>query len=41
MLDEVRHRLPEGGFNDHPHCGIEIITYTMDGEFLHEDSKGN
>jgi quercetin 2,3-dioxygenase len=25
----------------HPHAGFEVVTYLMDGEFFHRDSKGN
>ena len=29
------------GFPDHPHRGIETVTYMLSGEFRHEDSTGN
>ena len=29
------------GFPDHPHRGIETVTYMLNGEFRHEDSTGN
>ncbi|HTS45843.1 MAG TPA: pirin family protein [Puia sp.] len=25
----------------HPHAGFEVVTYLLDGEFFHRDSKGN
>jgi quercetin 2,3-dioxygenase len=25
----------------HPHAGFEVVTYLIDGEFFHRDSKGN
>lgn len=40
MLDEVRVKLP-AGFPDHPHRGMETVSYMIGGQFLHEDSKGN
>lgn len=32
---------PGKGFGMHPHANMEIITYLIDGELLHEDSLGN
>lgn len=32
---------PAGGVPDHPHAGIEVITYLLDGENDHRDSMGN
>jgi len=29
------------GFPDHPHRGIETVTYMLNGKFRHEDSTGN
>lgn len=40
ILDEFCVKLP-AGFPDHPHRGMETVTYMIDGEVLHEDSKGN
>lgn len=31
----------EAGFPDHPHRGMETITYLKSGKFLHEDMLGN
>jgi hypothetical protein len=25
----------------HPHAGFEVVTYLLDGEFFHRDSKGH
>ncbi len=30
-----------GGFPDHPHRGIETVTYMLDGVMRHGDNKGN
>ena len=32
---------PGSGFETHPHQEIEIISYCVDGELVHEDSLGN
>ena len=40
MLDEFRVRLP-AGFPDHPHRGMETVTYMQSGNMLHEDFLGN
>jgi len=40
MFDEAKVKLP-AGFPDHPHRGQETVTYMLDGEVMHEDSKGN
>jgi redox-sensitive bicupin YhaK (pirin superfamily) len=29
------------GFSDHPHRGFETVTYMLDGQFQHRDSRGN
>jgi redox-sensitive bicupin YhaK (pirin superfamily) len=29
------------GAPDHPHRGFETVTYLLEGEFMHEDSRGN
>lgn len=31
---------PENGFSWHPHRGLEIYTYVIEGELYHEDSTG-
>ena len=40
MLDHFRVKLP-AGFPDHPHRGMETVTYMKSGNVLHEDFKGN
>jgi redox-sensitive bicupin YhaK (pirin superfamily) len=40
MLDNFNVKLP-AGFPDHPHRGMETVTYMMSGNILHEDFKGN
>ena len=40
MLDNFKVALP-AGFPDHPHRGMETVTYMISGEIMHEDSKGN
>ena len=40
MLDNFNVKLP-AGFPDHPHRGMETVTYMMSGNMLHEDFKGN
>lgn len=32
---------PERGFGTHPHRDMEIVTYVVDGQLTHQDSKGN
>jgi len=44
MLDDFRAPRPEdylAGFPDHPHRGIETVTYMLDGAIEHGDSIGN
>ena len=44
MLDDFRSDKPEeylAGFPDHPHRGIETVTYMLEGTVDHEDSMGN
>jgi len=43
LLDEFRSDDPNdyiAGFPDHPHRGIETITYMVQGSFRHRDSRG-
>ena len=40
MLDLFCVKLP-AGFPDHPHRGMETVTYMLSGEILHEDFKKN
>ena len=40
MLDNFNVKLP-AGFPDHPHRGMETVTYMISGEIKHEDFKGN
>jgi redox-sensitive bicupin YhaK (pirin superfamily) len=43
LLDEFRSDNPKdylAGFPDHPHRGIETITYMINGTFRHRDSRG-
>ena len=40
MLDNFNVKLP-GGFPDHPHRGMETVTYMLSGAIKHEDFKGN
>jgi quercetin 2,3-dioxygenase len=44
MLDDFRSKKPEdylAGFPEHPHRGIETVTYMLEGTVDHEDSMGN
>ena len=44
LLDEFRSENKDdyiAGFPMHPHRGIETITYMIEGQFVHRDSKGN
>ncbi len=44
LLDEFRSDSPKdyiAGFPEHPHRGIETITYMIHGKFRHKDSKGH
>jgi redox-sensitive bicupin YhaK (pirin superfamily) len=38
-MSHTKMKLP-GGFPDHPHRGIETLSYIWDGEVSHEDSTG-
>jgi len=43
LLDEFKSDNPKdylAGFPDHPHRGIETITYMIEGKFRHRDSRG-
>ena len=40
MLDLFKVKLP-AGFPDHPHRGMETVTYMLSGEIMHEDFMGN
>jgi redox-sensitive bicupin YhaK (pirin superfamily) len=43
LLDEFKSDNPKdylAGFPDHPHRGIETITYMISGSFRHRDSRG-
>jgi redox-sensitive bicupin YhaK (pirin superfamily) len=43
LLDEFKSDNPKdyiAGFPDHPHRGIETITYMITGNFRHKDSRG-
>ncbi len=44
MLDEVGPVIYAPGETigapDHPHCGLETVSYILSGEKLHEDSMG-
>lgn len=43
LLDQFRSDNPRdymAGFPDHPHRGIETITYMVEGRFRHRDSRG-
>lgn len=44
LLDEFKNEDPAqyiAGFPDHPHRGIETVTYLIAGGMRHEDNKGN
>lgn len=34
-------RFPVGVFGDHPHRGLETVTYIIEGQIDHRDNKGN
>ena len=40
MFDEYKVKLP-AGFPDHPHKGMELVTYMKEGTMLYEDCEGN
>jgi redox-sensitive bicupin YhaK (pirin superfamily) len=43
LLDEFKSRSKEdyiAGFPGHPHRGIETVTYMINGQFRHHDSRG-
>jgi redox-sensitive bicupin YhaK (pirin superfamily) len=42
FLDHYRHRSPRGiGDRPHPHAGIEVVSYLLEGGVEHRDSMGN
>lgn len=44
LLDEFKSDRPDdymAGFPDHPHRGLETVTYMLAGSMLHQDHKGN
>ncbi len=44
MIDELKSTSPDdyiGGFPEHPHRGIETLTYMLSGHFQHKDHMGN
>ncbi len=44
LLDDFHSDNPKdyiAGFPDHPHRGIETVTYMIEGKFEHKDSIGN
>ncbi|KAI0561522.1 pirin [Gracilaria domingensis] len=40
LLDEFNVSQP-AGFPDHPHRGMQTVTYMLEGAFRHEDNKGH
>lgn len=32
---------PTAGFPPHPHRGIDVVTWVLEGELVHEDDRGN
>ncbi len=32
---------PEAGFDTHPHCDVEIVTWVVSGSLVHQDSRGH
>ena len=44
LLDEFKNDDPKdymAGFPDHPHRGMETVTYLLAGSFTHRDSRGH
>jgi redox-sensitive bicupin YhaK (pirin superfamily) len=44
LLDEFKNEHADdysAGFPPHPHRGFETVTYMLEGNFRHEDSRGN
>jgi quercetin 2,3-dioxygenase len=41
LLDDVETQGRTDGFGDHPHSGQETMTYMLEGQLVHQDSKGN
>ena len=35
------HRRAGRGFAPHPHRDLEVVTWVLEGELLHEDEQGN
>ena len=40
LMDEF-YVSPPAGFPNHPHRGFEVVTYMLEGAFIHRDSMGN
>lgn len=40
FLSMMNDRFKPGAFGPHPHRGFETVTYVIDGDLAHEDSKG-
>lgn len=41
LLDDLETQGRTAGFGDHPHSGQETMTYILEGQLVHQDSKGN
>ena len=40
VLHEEHLLTPDAGFAEHPHRGLEVVTWVLAGELLHEDATG-